>query len=86
MLLNDRDKVLFIGDSITDAGRKRPIGEGLWEGVGNGFVRAIDTLLNVLYPEKRYNIVNMGCSGHNTRDLLARWQTDAIDLKPDVCF
>ena len=84
MLFNDKDRVVFVGDSVTDAGRKRPVGQGLWEGVGTGFVRQIDTLLNVLYPENRYSVFNMGCSGHNTRDLINRWQTDVIDLKPDV--
>ncbi len=86
MLINDREKIVFVGDSITDAGRKHPIGCGLWDGVGTGFVRAIDTLLNVLYPEKIFNIANMGCSGHTTRDLIARWQSDVLDLKPDVVF
>ncbi len=84
MLLNNKDTIVFVGDSVTDAGRKRPIGEGLWEGVGTGFVRQIDTLLNVLYPENRYTIYNMGCSGHNTRDLINRWENDVINLKPDV--
>lgn len=84
MLLNNRDKILFIGDSVTDAGRKRPVGEGLWDGVGNGFVRQIDTLLNVLYPENLYSIVNMGIGGNNSRDIINRFQTDALDFKPDV--
>ena len=28
-------------------------------------------------------MVNMGTSGDTTRDLLARWRTDLLDLKPD---
>lgn len=88
MLFNDKDRIVFIGDSITDSGRKRPIGIGLWDGVGNGFVRAIDTLLNVLYPEKIFSIMNMGCNGHTSTEVVDRWQTDALDLKPDciVCM
>lgn len=77
------DRILFMGDSVTDAGRKRPVGEGLWEGVGNGFVRSVDTLLNVCYPEQLFHVVNMGVSGNTTVDLLARWQTDVLDLHPD---
>ena len=89
MLFSNRDTILFTGDSITDAGRKRPIGEGKWDGVGNGYVRLIDVLLNVCYPENTYHIVNTGISGNTSRDLLARWQTDVLDLKPDyvsVCI
>lgn len=79
----DRDKIVFIGDSVTDSGRGRPRGEGLWDGVGNGYVRSIDTLLNVFYPESLFHIVNMGSSGNTTRELLARWENDVIALKPD---
>ena len=77
------DRILFMGDSVTDAGSKRPVGEGLWEGVGNGYVRCVDTLLNVCYPEQLFHVVNMGVSGNTTVDLLARWQTDVLDLQPD---
>ncbi|HEY8444342.1 MAG TPA: SGNH/GDSL hydrolase family protein [Clostridia bacterium] len=89
MLFKDRETILFTGDSITDAGRRRPIGEGRGEGVGGGYVRQIDTLLNICYPENIYHIVNTGVSGNTSRDLLARWQTDVLDLKPDyvsVCI
>ena len=79
----NRDKILFIGDSVTDAGRGKPLGEGLWAGVGNGYVRAIDTMLNVYYPELLLHILNMGNGGNTTRDLLARWQNDVLDQKPD---
>ena len=89
MLFKSNQTILFTGDSVTDAGRKRPIGEGLWEGVGNGYVRQIDTFLNVAYPENLYHIVNIGISGNTSRDLLARLQTDVLDIKPDyvsVCI
>ncbi len=86
MLLRDRDRVVFTGDSVTDAGRARPIGQGLWDGVGNGFVRQVDNFLNVLYPEQKFYLMNTGVSGNTTRDLFARWQTDVLDLKPDVLF
>ena len=83
MLFKSHETILFTGDSVTDAGRKRPVGEGLWEGVGNGYVRQIDTILNVAYPENLYNIVNTGISGNTSKDLIARWQTDVLDIKPD---
>ncbi len=83
MRLQDRETLLFIGDSVTDAGRQRPIGVAAGDGLGTGYVRVVDTLLNVYYPEQFFQIINMGCSGHTTRDLLARWETDVFDLKPD---
>lgn len=83
-LLQDKDVVVFAGDSVTDAGRKRPFGEGLWEGVGTGFVRAFDTLLNVCDPEHLYRVINMGIGGNTSADLLTRWNSDIIDLHPDV--
>lgn len=83
MLFENGDRIVFTGDSITDADRKRPIGEGLWEGVGTGYVRQIENILNVVYPDKLFWISNTGCNGDNSRDLLARWQNDVMNLKPD---
>ncbi len=83
MLFQDGDKVLFTGDSITDAGRKRPIGEGLWEGVGTGYVRVIDNLLTAVYPDCKIHVMNTGVSGNTSRDLLARVQKDVIDIGAD---
>lgn len=34
MLLKANDKLVMIGDSITDAGRTQPFGEGLFEPYG----------------------------------------------------
>lgn len=81
MLFNDGDKIVFTGDSVTDAGRVRPVGEG--QGIGAGYVRKIDNLLNVVYPERRLWIVNTGVSGDTSLTLKARWQEDVLNLKPD---
>ena len=35
MLLQNGDRIVFTGDSTTDAGRARPVGEGLHQGVVN---------------------------------------------------
>ncbi len=83
MLFKDGDKILFTGDSITDAGRKRPIGEGLWDGVGTGYVRAIENILTATYPDLSLHIMNTGISGNTSRDLLARIDTDVIDIGAD---
>lgn len=75
-------KIVFAGDSITDDGRARPIGDGNNE-LGNGYVRLIDTFLAVDYPELALRVVNMGVSGNTSRDLLARWDVDVNALCPD---
>lgn len=82
-MLQSGCKVVFVGDSITDAGRARPVGEGLFGALGSGYVLQIDAMLQTLQPELRIRCVNQGISGNTTRDLLARWQTDVLDLKPD---
>lgn len=83
MLIQSGQKLLFIGDSITDAGRARPVGEGLGDAVGTGYVGMVDGLLNAAYPERSIRVVNMGVGGNTIRDLDARWPTDVFDQHPD---
>lgn len=83
MIFSKGDKIVMIGDSITDCGRARPVGEGIFEAIGKGYVAIVDGLLGSVYPELTLRIVNMGCNGNTVRDLSLRWQTDVIDLKPD---
>ena len=82
MKLLKNSKLVMIGDSITDCGRKKPIGEGV-EGWGNGYVKYVAIQLAAEWPENRIVVQNMGISGHTVRHLKARWQTDCLDLKPD---
>jgi len=89
MLIQDGQKIIFAGDSVTDDGRARPIGQGLHNSLGNGYVRLIDAYFNTDYPERRIHTVNMGISGNTSRDLLNRWETDVNALNPDwvvVCI
>ena len=83
MKIHKGSKLLFIGDSITDVGRNRPVAEGLFDPLGKGYVNIISGLIGAACPERNIRIVNMGCSGDTVRRLKARWQTDVIDLKPD---
>jgi len=76
-------KLLFIGDSITDCGRTQPVGEGLFDALGKGYVNLVDAHLGAIFPEARIRVVNVGTSGHTVRDLEARWERDVLDLKPD---
>lgn len=83
MLFEKGDTVLFIGDSISDYDRARPVGEGLGNAWGTSYVSNVGALLGCMYPELGLRVVNMGISGNQVRDLDARWKTDVMDRKPD---
>jgi len=83
MKLDKHSKLVMIGDSITDAGRAQPVGEGLGGALGSGYVSLVDALLGAAYPELGIRVVNMGTGGHTVRDLQARWQPDVLNQKPD---
>ena len=76
-------KLLMIGDSVTDAERARPVGEGLFGATGKGYVTLVDAQLSVAYPGHGIRVVNMGNSGNQVRHLLERWKNDVIAQKPD---
>ncbi len=81
MLIPAKSKLLFIGDSITDCGRERPVGEG--DGLGSGYVSLINAFFCSACPPHDIRVLNAGVSGNTVRDLEARWQSDVIDLQPD---
>lgn len=81
MKIEPKSKLLMIGDSITDAERTRPIGEG--GGLGHGYVSLVNALLGAVYPDRRIRVLNLGIGGNTVLDLKSRWQTDVLDLKPD---
>lgn len=74
----------MIGDSITDCGRARPVGQGLTEtSMGNGYVSLVAAFFAAVSPAHGVRVINMGISGNTVRDLKARWQTDVEALHPD---
>lgn len=83
MLINPDSKLLFIGDSITDCDRERPVAEANGTALGTGYVNLVNAFLGASFPEYRIRVVNVGSSGNTVRELDGRWQTDVIDLKPD---
>ena len=83
MKLAPQSKLVFIGDSITDCERTRPIGEGLFNGIGKSYVSLVEGFLTAIHPADAIRLVNMGTSGDTVLDLKERWKTDALDLKPD---
>lgn len=83
MLLKKGQKLLFIGDSVTDCERAKPDGEGFFQALGHGYVSFIDGFLRAAYPELAIRVVNKGINGNTIRDLKARWKEDVINQKPD---
>lgn len=83
MKIETGQKLLFIGDSITDCDRAKPEGEGLFSAHGNGYVSYVNALLTAVYPELGIRVVNKGISGNTVRDLKNRWQDDVMNQKPD---
>ena len=81
MKLEHGQTILFTGDSITDCGRARPIGEGA--GLGGGYVTAVGRHLADRYAERGIRVLNTGVSGNTVSDLAARWQRDVLDPGPD---
>ncbi|MFQ3610027.1 MAG: SGNH/GDSL hydrolase family protein [Fimbriimonadales bacterium] len=79
LIIAENSTILFQGDSITDAGRDRNEPNHL----GYGYVAMIAQFLDALYPERRLRYLNRGISGNRAKDLLARWETDCLQLRPD---
>jgi lysophospholipase L1-like esterase len=76
-------KILFQGDSITDAFRKPEEVNPAFQ-LGNGYAFLVGAHLAAGHPERKFELINRGVSGHRVQDLAARWQEDALDLRPDV--
>ena len=73
-------RVLFIGDSITDAGRDRSTGNDL----GCGYAMMASAWFTARHPGHHVSFRNRGISGDRVRDLRARWERDCLDLAPQV--
>ena len=80
MLIKAGQKLVFIGDSITDFERARPVGEGLFGAIGKSYVEG---MMAAARPDDHIRVVNMGISGNTVLDLQDRWQSDVLDLCPD---
>lgn len=78
--LQKNDRILFIGDSITDVGRNRSDDSNL----GEGFPNLLAQKLAEKYPNHHLTILNRGISGDQVIDLKNRWTEDCLSLKPDL--
>ncbi|SFD66240.1 Lysophospholipase L1 [Paenibacillus catalpae] len=74
--------ILFQGDSITDCGRAREGSPG--QALGQGYVHHIAGQLGYQMAEDGHQFINRGISGNRVSDLYARWNEDAIAIKPDI--
>lgn len=83
--LSKDDVVLFQGDSITDAGRKKDDpGVNATPAMGSGYAMIAASDLLYKYADKNLRIYNRGISGNKVYQLADRWQKDCLDLKPNV--
>ena len=72
-------RILFQGDSITDAARNRE--HEFYK--GSGYANLVSAALGFEYPGE-YEFFNRGVSGNRIVDLYARMKADILNLKPDV--
>lgn len=75
-----QQKIVFLGDSITDAQRQ----ESPYAPLGRGYVQFAGCFLQARFPHLDLQIENRGISGDTTRELLSRWKRDCLDLQPDL--
>jgi lysophospholipase L1-like esterase len=78
VIFEARQKVLFIGDSITDCGRRDAAVP-----YGNGYMNLVRSFVIARYPELRLTFENRGVGGDTVRHLDVRWQRDVIEERPD---
>ena len=73
-------KILFQGDSVTDAGRDR---SNLAD-MGEGYPKFASAMIQDSYPDGSFEFVNLGISGNRTEHLVARLESDFIEIQPDI--
>ena len=74
MRLKAGQKIVMIGDSITDAGRR-----DIEPPYGVGYVTLVRSFVTALHPELGLTWVNKGIGGDTVRHLADRWVADVLD-------
>ena len=72
------ESFLFMGDSITDCGRR-----GDFSPFGNGYVKITRDLFLSNEPAAKIKIINKGIGGNTIPDIRNRWEDDVVFHKPD---
>lgn len=73
---------VFQGDSITDGNRGRNLDPN--HIMGHGYAYSVASRIGADFPEVGFMFYNRGISGNKITDLQKRWETDTLNLKPDV--
>ena len=73
-------KIVFQGDSITDAGRDKRN----YHDMGKGYPKFATELIKESFPGVDFEFINQGISGNRTDQLFDRLYPDAIAFEPDV--
>ncbi|BAU55346.1 SGNH/GDSL hydrolase family protein [Mucilaginibacter gotjawali] len=77
--------ILFQGDSITDWGRSHDAkASNASNTLGSGYVLLTAGHLLLDFAGKNLQIYNKGVSGNKVYQLAERWDSDCLQLKPDV--
>ncbi len=77
-IVGDGKLLLFVGDSITDCGRR-----GAEAPLGSGYARMATELITGRYPDRGIRYLNKGIGGNRVTDLHARWTDDVLYHRPD---
>lgn len=73
-------KILFQGDSITDAGRDKRN----YHDMGKGYPKYASELIAERHPELDIEFINFGIGGHRTHQVFDRIYVDGIAFQPDI--
>ncbi len=68
-----KKKVVFFGDSITEAGA-----------APGGYIRLMEDMLNKQNLGNQYELIGAGISGNKVTDLYLRMEEDVLKKKPDI--
>jgi len=78
LALKSGERFLFMGDSITDCGRREDP-----RGWGNGYAAILPGLVYAEDAELDIEYLNRGINGNTTVELEKRWDEDCLSLNPD---
>ena len=73
-------KILFQGDSITDAGRDKRN----YHDMGNGYPKYASEMIAAAFPDADIEFINLGISGNRTDQLFDRMHEDILQINPDI--
>lgn len=78
-------RAMFTGDSVTDCGRLRPVGDGAGT-LGDSYLANIFVQTWTNNPQNNVRFFNSATSGDTTRKLVARFDEEVLAYAPDYVF